>query len=109
MRQGQVFSPEQRKDLITRARDEQEKRDEPQFPSLAKMAGNLGKAVVRHVGDGLKKVDLEEYQRRLNICNKCPGDYRHKTRCTHDDCGCFLNQKAWWASEHCPEDYWETT
>lgn len=80
----------------------------PKLPPLTKQAANLGKAVVKHVKDGMKKVTRQEYQDRLNICNKClpPSGFRVKTRCTHESCGCFISTKVWWASEDCPLGKW---
>jgi len=107
MRAGQEFSPKERDALIKRAR-EQRGGDAPQLPSLAKLAVNLTKAVVKHVGDKLKEVELPIYQQRLDICNDClpPDGFRVKNRCTHESCGCFLDKKAWWASEECPLGKW---
>ena len=104
MREGQEFSPAGRDALIAQARGDAE----PALPSTARMAGNIVKAVVKHVGDGMKKVDLPRYQHRLNICNDCvpPSGFRVKNRCTHESCGCFIDQKAWWASEECPLSKW---
>ncbi len=105
MREGQEISPAERDILIERARQEHgDGQKEKKLPSKMQMAGNLAKAVVKHVGDGLKKVDLQQYQDRLNICNDC--ELRMKNRCTHESCGCLLDKKAWWASEECPLDKW---
>ena len=98
MRDGQEISPSERDALIEKAREE------PQLPSVARMAANLVKATAKHVADGLRKVSLQEYQDRLNICNTC--DIRIKNRCTHESCGCFIDKKAWWASEDCPLEKW---
>jgi hypothetical protein len=100
MRDGQDYTPVERDALMHDAKIKQER----QLPSAGKMAGNLAKAVVKHVGDGLRKVDVKGYQDRLDICNEC--QLRVKNRCTHESCGCFLDKKAWWASEECPLDKW---
>ncbi len=100
MREGRGVSPKERDALIERARRHHN------LPSTLKMAGNFAKAIVKHVGDGMKKVDLSTYQRRLDACNEC--DMRVKTRCTHESCGCFIDKKGWWASEECPLGKWET-
>jgi len=102
------ISPKERDALIEQAR--QNTTEEPverNLPSKTKMAKNLAKAAVKHVANGMKKVGVEEYQRRLNICNNCPDDMRVKNRCTHEDCGCFLDKKAWWDSETCPNEHWD--
>jgi len=101
MRNEQEFSPAERDALIDSARQHHADRD---LPSVTKMVGNLTRAVVKHVSGGMKKVDLLTYQDRLNMCNEC--DLRVRTRCTHDSCGCFINQKAWWSSEECPLAKW---
>jgi len=101
MRNGKEVSPAERDALIAEARGEQES---PKLPSKTRMAKNFVKAVVRHVGDGMKKVDLKTYQHRLDVCNPC--HMRLKNRCTHEDCGCFIDKKAWWASEECPLGKW---
>jgi len=103
MRSEQVIFPEEQHLLIEEARRGPYTGD-ARLPSTLKMAGNLTKAVVKHAVDGFKKVDLEEYQRRLNICNEC--SLRVKNRCTHESCGCFIDKKAWWASEECPLNQW---
>lgn len=79
-----------------------------ELPSTIQMAKNLMKAVGKHIVDGMRKVTFEEFQARLDVCNKCvpPDGYRVKNRCTHPSCGCFLDLKAWWRSEDCPMEKW---
>jgi hypothetical protein len=72
----------------------------PSLPPKITMAKNLAVALAKHIADAGKKVTFEQYQERLEICNKC--ELRLKNRCTHPKCGCFLDIKAWWASEQCP-------
>lgn len=74
------------------------------LPPMLKMAKNLATAVVKHIKDGGRNVTIEEYTERLAVCNGC--DMRLKNRCTHPSCGCFLDKKAWWASEDCPMEKW---
>jgi len=102
MRNGQDYTPEEQAALIEEAR--RAGMDVPTLPSNSKMMKNFFKAVVRHIGDGMKKVELTEYQRRLDVCNDC--SLRLKNRCTHESCGCFIDKKAWWASEDCPLSKW---
>jgi hypothetical protein len=102
MREGQEFSPGERDTLIEKVRVQ--RREEPTLPSLPRLAGNLAKAVVKHLGNGLKTVEVSTFQRRLDQCNDC--GLRVKNRCTHESCGCFIDKKAWWASEECPLDKW---
>lgn len=101
MNKGQRFSPQERDALIEQAR---QVHSEHKQPSVVQLAGNFTKAVVKHLGDGMKKVDVQKYQRRLNQCNGC--SLRVKKRCTHEDCGCFIDKKAWWNSEECPLGKW---
>lgn len=111
MREGQEFSPEERDTLIERARQKHLYDPEPSPPPVLKLAANFTKAVVKHIGDGMKKVSLQIYQHRLNVCNDClpPDGFRVKNRCIHESCGCFIDKKAWWASEECPLGKWEAT
>jgi len=74
-------------------------------PSVVQLAKNFSKAVVKHVADGFEKVTLPVYQIRLNTCNECE-EWYSEGRCLHPKCGCFLSNKAWWASESCPEGKW---
>jgi hypothetical protein len=74
--------------------------------SMPKLATNFAKAVAKHVVDGMKKVDIDVYVERLAVCNKNECGMRVKNRCTHESCGCFLDKKAWWASEDCPMGLW---
>jgi len=98
MRNGQTIPPQERDALIEQARPE------PKLPSKVRMVKNFAKAAAKHIGDGLRKVSIQEYQDRLDICNPC--NMRLKNRCTHESCGCFIDKKAWWASEECPLDKW---
>ena len=74
-------------------------------PSSVRLAKNFGRAIINHIKDGLTKVSLQLYQKRLNTCNNCE-EFYHEGRCLHPDCGCFLSKKAWWASENCPIGKW---
>ena len=77
------------------------------LPSLLRLFYNYLKAKYRDWKNNGKRVSLECYIQRLDICKQC-ADYRNEDRCTHPDCGCFLSKKAWYASERCPNDNkWE--
>jgi hypothetical protein len=91
------ISPQERDEIISNSRP---------LPSKTSLVKNLTKALVKHVADGLKKVEIDEYVERLRICNTNKCGMRVKNRCTHEDCGCFLDKKAWWASEDCPMNLW---
>ena len=78
------------------------------FPSLHKMAFNLGGDVVKTVknvvsGQSLKSND-EEANKRKDICNTC--DFFNKTqeRCTK--CGCFMSEKCKLPHASCPVGKW---
>lgn len=75
--------------------------NQPKLPSTITMAKNLAIAMAKHIADGARRVTVPQFQERLGVCNKCP--LRLKNRCTHPGCGCFLEIKAWWASENCPD------
>lgn len=81
------------------------KQTKPKGPSTVQLAKNFGKAVVNHIKDGFEKVALPVYQIRLNTCNECE-EFYSEGRCLHPKCGCFLSNKAWWASENCPIGKW---
>lgn len=79
--------------------------NQPALPPTIQLAKNFVKAVYKHVVDGMAKVDVDQYADRLKVCNGCA--LRSGNRCTHPSCGCFLDKKAWWASEDCPLEKWE--
>jgi len=78
--------------------------EDKKLPDKGQMVMNFIKAVAKHVADGMRKLTLDQYVERLNVCNTC--DLRSGNRCTHPDCGCYLDKKAWWASEECPLKKW---
>ena len=77
-----------------------------EFPSVVQQAGNLTKAVIKHVSNGLKLVTDEERERRMDICKKCIHymENNGNPRCL--DCGCFLKTKTTWAKENCRLGHW---
>ena len=77
---------------------------EKQLPPTLQLAKNFSKAITKHIVNGLKNVSPQQYKERLDICNGCA--LMENGRCTHPDCGCFLDKKAWWASENCPLEKW---
>lgn len=73
---------------------------------------NFIKALYNHVKNGFKKVNKQEYERRLNICSTCPfkapkDGPLEQWKCT--ECGCWLKRKAKWAEQNCPKGYWDQT
>lgn len=101
MRNGKEYTPQEMEEELENMRQE----DEKKLPSSGKIISNFTKAVVKHALDGFNKVTPAEYTHRIMICNKC--DMRVKNRCTHEDCGCFIEKKAWWNSEKCPLNKWD--
>ena len=77
--------------------------DKPSLPPAAKMAGNLGKALVGFVADGAKTVNADQLEERLLVCSTCP--QRRNTRCAV--CGCYLQAKAKVKASPCPLGYWQ--
>lgn len=74
------------------------------MPSKIDQAINLVIAIRKRIESDYKNVTDEIYTRRLATCAGCP----NKTddwRCMK--CGCYLNIKAKWESEKCPENRWE--
>lgn len=78
--------------------------EQPSLPPTITMAKNVVAALAKHVAGGMKKVTLPQFKERIATCNTCP--LRLKNRCTHPDCGCFIDVKAWWATEDCPAGKW---
>ncbi|MCA9045314.1 MAG: hypothetical protein KDA69_13390 [Planctomycetaceae bacterium] len=78
-------------------------------PGLLQRAGNFGSAVVRHVANGGKQVSESVYAARLSICNQCPMLNLKQRICTDQACGCYVDRKARWESEDCPQGKWIAT
>lgn len=76
--------------------------DKTQLPSLTQKALNFSRAYIEHVADGHRLVSDEVFQERLKICSLCT--FRNNDTC--GACGCPLNNKAQWASSHCPKLKW---
>ena len=80
------------------------------YPSLVKMASNLLHSVedaiqeIRDSGDIV--VEDEEYLDRMETCVTCDLLDPGPVRCTHQDCGCFLEAKARGAAMYCPLMLW---
>ena len=71
-------------------------------PNIFKKISKLAKAVKKHAEGGFENVEPEEYANRLQICSGC--EFQKDAKCIK--CGCFLNKKAWWATEDCPIGKW---
>ncbi len=77
---------------------------EREIPNIINRGKNLTKAIIKHAQNNCEFIEPEMYEERINICNSC--DYRNGRICTHPSCGCYLDEKAWWASENCPINKW---
>jgi len=73
-------------------------------PSVTQMAKNFAKAAGNYIKSGGENVTEEEHKKRLSVCSTC--EFKKGPRCIHSKCGCFIEVKAKWASEHCPIDKW---
>jgi hypothetical protein len=72
------------------------------FPPITKQIYNFAKAVAKHAVDGWRNVDEATYNHRTSICEQCS----HLTQARCEMCGCFISEKALWASEDCPKHKW---
>ena len=73
------------------------------MPNLLTQAKNLGKAVIKHVANGMQTAPKHVVDSRLKICSSC--QYLNEDRCSK--CGCFVEMKASWAAEECPIYKWD--
>jgi hypothetical protein len=64
--------------------------DRKRPPRLSRQAWSLAQSLAAFAADGLKRVDVDQYRQRLEICDRC--DRRRGNRCL--DCGCRLSLKA---------------
>jgi len=82
----------------------------PILPSPARRVLNFTRAAARRAEALLRRqpvnVAEEERQRRLAVCAACPLLLLPSRRCRHPDCGCWVEEKAGWATEECPENCW---
>ena len=61
------------------------------------------KALYRYIIFG-KRVDIDDYIDRLNVCKTCFNLNKEKWKC--EKCGCYVDKKAKMNTETCPEKYW---
>ena len=78
------------------------------FPSIPRMAANLGNDVIKTVksvasGDGFK-VDDTEANKRKTVCEGCEFFNKAQERCTK--CGCFMAVKVYLKASSCPIGKW---
>jgi hypothetical protein len=74
-----------------------------QLPPVALQGWNLAKALAAFLTDGCKFVAVDEYRRRLEICDECVE--RTGNRCAK--CGCALPIKARGRVFRCPIGKWD--
>lgn len=79
-----------------------DKQDKPELPGMVTMAWNFSKALAAHVADGVKTVDVETMQQRLEICSLC----LHRVDGNCSRCGCVLAEKTKWRTAFCPIGKW---
>ena len=65
---------------------------------------NFFKFLFTNIKLGFKKVGYDKYLERKAICRGCPFFNSEAGRCM--DCGCWINTKAKFKSETCPQGYW---
>lgn len=70
------------------------------LPPTHKVFFNFLFAYIKHLINRKRLVSKEVYGDRIFRCINCV--MRIKTRCVI--CGCYVQKKAWWASEGCPHE-----
>jgi hypothetical protein len=82
--------------------------EKPKMPGMGKLANNFTGAVKRAAHAAIKGeavfVNKLTKDTRSAICNMC--ELRSGSRCSHPECGCFLDGKTELATEECPIGLW---
>lgn len=78
--------------------------DPASYPHLLTQAGTVVKAAMGFALDGFHRVDEQEHDRRLSICQACEHFDAEQNRCRR--CGCYLAVKPWLQRESCPDGKW---
>ncbi len=82
--------------------------EKPKMPGMGKLAKNFSGAAKRAAKAAIKGeavfVNKLTKDTRLAICNMC--ELRSGSRCSHPECGCFLQEKTKYATETCDEGKW---
>lgn len=91
-------------------------RDDPASPTLLEKAGNLARAVVDHVADGMRIAPPEVQAERERQCYSCEPRHDHaRDACSACGCGTIgaasfvgvnLKLKRSWSSSACPDGRW---
>lgn len=72
--------------------------------NFAKAVGGRAKATL--AGEPVNVSD-EVFRQRVAICETCVLLMLPQRRCRHPKCGCWVDRKARWATEECPENCWK--
>jgi hypothetical protein len=78
---------------------------EIEYPSLMQQASNFVGAMGDYIKSGMKNIDDDKYNKRLEICASCPAFDASQGRCK--ECGCFMKVKAKMEAAKCPLNKWE--
>lgn len=82
------------------------------YPSIQEQMYNLAESATKIVISAAQGndvfVDEETANKRMIICQSCPGDYfdHSKKRCKA--CGCWMEKKFKLTAMECPHNYWQT-
>lgn len=76
------------------------------LPGAVAKALSLARSVARHAANGLRRLPEAARRARLEVCRNCPVDAYRPDDQTCVLCGCYLPEKAAWASEPCPSGFW---
>ena len=83
---------------------------EPELPPVVEQAKNFTKAMGKAAKAAIKgeqvRVDKKTHDQRVSTCRQCMLFIQSKARCSHPQCGCYVDKKAWLATEECPEGFW---
>jgi len=74
--------------------------DRKRPPGLLRKAFNFSKALAENAKTGIKLVEDNVYETRLELCLLCPE--RAHDFCSK--CGCPIDRKASWVEQQCPAD-----
>jgi hypothetical protein len=78
---------------------------EKPYPGLLELTANFLKSATKIAASGFETVSESSYQARLNTCSPCPFLDKKDKRCT--SCGCWVEKKAAFKVERCPEGKWK--
>ena len=70
----------------------------------AKKIARFVRALIKHAANGFTVVSNALYISRVSTCLECPKYKPEDDTC--GICGCYIDKKALWDSESCPEDKW---